>query len=204
MPASVINSVTVYCSSSDRIPAHYFEAATALGAAIAAQRWTLVYGGNFMGLMAAVASGARGGGGRVVGITPRKLHEMGYSDTAAHELILTDTMRQRKQLLEERSDAFIALPGGLGTFEELFEIIVGRQLKFHAKPIVLFNVDGYFDPLLAMMEHGITQHFIKENARELYFVATSVEQVLAHLQSGVEPTKAEASVAAGQPPSGIE
>jgi uncharacterized protein (TIGR00730 family) len=171
--------------------------------AIARQGWTLVYGGNFMGLMAAVATGARSGGGKVVGITPRKLHEHGYSDKAADELLITDTMRQRKHLLEERGDAFVALPGGLGTFEEVFEIIVGKQLKFHAKPIVLLNVDGYYAPLLAMIEHGIQQQFIKATARELYFVAERVDQVMAHLQQCDSPIVSE-PIASPPPVSGIE
>jgi uncharacterized protein (TIGR00730 family) len=182
-----IRSVTVYCSSSSAVPRAYFDAATALGAAIARQNWTLVYGGNFVGLMAAVAQGAREAGGKVIGITPQLMADKGIADKKCDELIVTNDMRDRKALLEERGDAFIALPGGLGTFEEVFEIIVGKQLHYHNKPIVLLNVDDYYRPLLAMVEHGIEQKFIKPAARELYFVAQTVSHAIEHLQTYVPP-----------------
>jgi uncharacterized protein (TIGR00730 family) len=187
----MIHSVTVYCSSSSAVPRAYFEAATALGAAIALQNWTLVYGGNFVGLMAAVALGAREAGGKVIGITPQLMVDKGISDTKCDELIVTNDMRDRKALLEERGDAFVALPGGLGTFEEVFEIIVAKQLHYHNKPIVLLNVDDYYGPLLAMLEHGIEQKFIKPAARQLYFVARTVSQAIERLQNYVPPAPSD-------------
>ena len=139
----------------------------------------------------------------MVGITPRLFHENGLSDLLADELILTETMRQRKQLIEEHADAFITLPGGLGTFEEVFEIIVGKQLKYHTKPIVLLNVNDYYAPLLSMIEHGISQEFIKTAARDLYFVATSVEGAMEHLETYHAP-HVEPLTRAVRPPSAIE
>src|SRR6266542_4210867 len=106
--------------------------------------------------------------GRVVGITPQLMVDKGIHDSLADELVITNDMRDRKALMEERGDAFLTLPGGLGTFEEIFEIIVGKQLKYHAKPIVLLNIAGYFDPLLAMIDHGIEQQFIRPVGRELF------------------------------------
>jgi uncharacterized protein (TIGR00730 family) len=202
---SSIRSVTVYCSSSSAIPRVYFDAASELGAAIAKQKWSLVYGGNFVGLMAAVAQAARDGGGPVIGITPQLLVDKGLSDAKADELLITNTMRDRKALLEERGDAFIALPGGLGTFEEMFEIIVGKQLGYHHKPIVLLNVAGYYDPLLRMIEHGIEHRFIKPAARELYHVAPTVADAIRYLRNYTPPAgRADKWVTPAIPPSAVE
>jgi len=177
-----IRAVTVYLSSSRDLAPAYVDAATALGTALARQGWALVYGGNSMGLMQTLAEAARAAGGRVVGITPRLFVEEDCADTLADELVVTDDMRARKRLLEERGDALVAMPGGLGTFEELFEVLVGRVLRYHDKPIVLLNVAGYYDPLIAMIEHGIEQRFIKPKAREAYFVADSVETAMTYLR----------------------
>jgi len=179
----VIRSITVYCSSSRHVAPVYFDAATELGRGVASCGWTLVYGGNNLGLMDAVASAARGAGGKVVGITPKMMADQNIVDPLCDELIVTDTMRQRKALLEERGDAFIALPGGIGTFEEWFEVLVGRTLGYHDKPLVLLNINGYYDPLLAMMEHGIEQKFIRPHARDAYFVARTPGQAIEHLKS---------------------
>jgi uncharacterized protein (TIGR00730 family) len=181
----VIQSVTVYCSSSSALDKQYNTAARDLGLAIATQGWRLIYGGNFVGLMAAVAQGCRDGGGKVTGITPQLMHDKGLSDSLADELVVTNDMRDRKAILEQRGDAFVALPGGLGTYEEIFEIIVGRQLGYHDKPIVLLNVGEYYRPLLEMVEHGIAQKFIKKAARDLFFVAATVEQAVEHLMKDV-------------------
>jgi uncharacterized protein (TIGR00730 family) len=180
-----IHSVTVYCSSSSALDKQFNDAAAQLGRAIAAQGWRLVYGGNFVGLMAAVAQGCRDAGGKVTGITPQLMHDKGLSDRLADELVVTNDMRDRKALLEERGDAFVALPGGLGTYEEVFEILVGRQLGYHDKPIVLLNIGDYYRPLLNMIEHGIEQKFIKNAARDLYFVANTVEEAVEHLKKDV-------------------
>lgn len=179
----MIKSVTVYCSSSRDIRESYLSAARELGHAIASEGWTLVYGGNYLGSMAAVADGARSAGGNVVGITPRLMVGKGYDDKHCTELIVTDDMRQRKGLLEARGDAFVALPGGLGTLEELSEIIVGRLLRYHDKPIVILNINGFFDPLLAFIEQGIRENFIKPKARGIYCVTTSVAQAIEHIRS---------------------
>src|SRR3954454_24594302 len=117
-----IRSVTVYCSSSSALAREYFDAGAEAGRALAENGWALVYGGNAVGLMKAVADATRAGGGRVVGVTPKLMVDKGISDALADELVVTNTMRDRKALMEDRGDAFLTLPGGLRTFEEIFEI----------------------------------------------------------------------------------
>lgn len=186
-----VRAVTVYCSSSSAVDAPYFAAADAAGRAIAREGWELVYGGNAVGMMKAVADAARAAGGRVVGVTPQLMVDKGIGDSLCHELLVTACMRERKGLMERRGDAFLTLPGGLGTFEEIFEIIVGKQLGYHDKPIALLNVGGYFDPLLAMIDHGIEQNFIKSKARDLFFVARTVEDAVGHFKSYRPPVLAD-------------
>ncbi len=202
---SAPRAVTVYCSSSSDIAPAYVAAGRDLAVGIARAGWTLVYGGNHVGLMAAVADAARAAGGRVVGITPRLLHDRGLSDPACDELIVTADMRERKALLEGRADALVALPGGLGTFEELFEVIVGKQLGYHAKPIVVVDVDGYYRPLVQMLEHGIDQRFIKASARGLIHVVATAAEAVEYLRAGPPPRPAEPAVVdPGRPVSGLE
>lgn len=178
-----IQAITVYLSSSSQVDSTYNVATAALGTAIAQHQWTLVYGGNLVGMMAVLANATRAAGGKVVGITPQVLVDKGLSDNGCDELIVAKDMRSRKALLEERGDAFITLPGGLGTFEEIFEIIVGKQLGMHNKPIVILNINNYFAPLLTMIEHGIEQRFIKTAARDYYHVSKTVEDAMKYLGS---------------------
>jgi len=194
----------VYCSSSTTLPQAYYRAGEELGAAIAQNGWTLVYGGNRVGLMAAVADAARAAGGKVVGITPQLMVDHGIDDDRCDELIVTAGMRERKALLEQRGDAFVALPGGLGTFEELFEILVGRLLGYHNKPIVLLNVAGYYDRLIALIEHGIAEGFIKARARGAWFVAPDVPAAMNYLLSAPPPAPAAPDSLAAAEPSAME
>ena len=167
-----IRAVTVFLSSGD-VADEFRTASRTLGAMIAQQGWDLVYGGTCAGCMNDLAKGARDAGGPVIGIIPRLFVEKGISDSQCDELIVVDNLRERKRLMEERADAFVALPGGLGTLEELFEILVGRYLGTHEKPIVLVNVAGFYDSLWAMLEQGITQGFIKPKLRRLVRLADS-------------------------------
>lgn len=199
MPLS-IRAVTVYCSSGKHVASVFFEAARELGASIAQNGWRLVYGGNCIGCMGALADAAREAGGHVTGITPQLLVDEGIADERCDELVVTSGMRERKALLEERGDAFVALPGGLGTFEELFEILVGRVLGYHAKPIVLLDVANYYRPLLAMIDHGIEHHFIRPKVREAFHVSATVDDAIRFLKDLSVPT----APAASPPPSGLE
>jgi uncharacterized protein (TIGR00730 family) len=198
-----IQTVTIYCSSSSALAAHFYIAGAELGRAIAANQWKLIYGGNSVGLMKTVADAVRAAGGKVIGVTPRIFVDKGIGDHSCEELIVTDCMRDRKHELEQRGDAFIALPGGLGTFEEIFEIIVGRQLAFHNKPVVLLNVGGYWNPMLAMIDSAIEQKFIKPKARELFFVAENVPQTMQYLRSYI-PTPPDGDKWMRNIPSAIE
>jgi uncharacterized protein (TIGR00730 family) len=179
---AMIHAVTVYCSSSSRVAAKYIDAARELGARIAREKWQLVYGGNCIGCMGIMADAARAAGGKVVGISPRLMVDKGIGDDQCDELIVTEGMRERKKLMEERGDAFVVLPGGIGTLEEVFEILVGKSLGYHGKPIVLVNVGNFFGPLLSMLEHGVKEGFIRERVRELMFVAENVEEAIAYLK----------------------
>ncbi len=179
----MIRNVTVYCSSSRQIDETFMAAGRELGRAIASRGWGLVYGGNRVGMMGELADAARAGGGKVIGITPQLFIDKGVHDALADELIVADGMRHRKAMMEDRGDAFVALPGGLGTFEEIFEIICGKQLGYHIKPIVILNVAGYYDPLLAMIDHGIATKFIRPMAPTLYHVATTVGDTVKYIES---------------------
>lgn len=183
MPPRDIRSVTVYCSSAGKVDRVYFDAAGELGKRIAQENWQLVYGGNDCGCMGALANAARAAGGKVIGVTPQVLVDEGIADGQCHELIVTPDMRQRKALLEQRGDAFITLPGGLGTLEEIFEILVGRTLGLHDKPIILLNVNRFYDPLIEMIRHGIEQRFIRPHAWGKLQVSTTVAEAVEFLRA---------------------
>jgi uncharacterized protein (TIGR00730 family) len=119
----------------------------------------------------------------VIGITPKIFIDQGVGDSKCDELVITENIRDRKAMLERRGDAFVALPGGLGTFEEIFDIVVHRQLGYHNKPIVLLNIDGYYDPLMQLIEHGVEKRFIRMEPARLFIMAPTVESVISYLRS---------------------
>jgi len=174
-------SICVYCSSSDVVAPEYFAVAQELGAAIGRRGHRLVYGGTNVGLMGTCAKAAQEGGAKVTGIIPAFIAERGLAYDKADELIVTEDMRQRKGLMEQRSDAFVALPGGFGTLEEMFEIITLKQLQRHNKAIVFLNALGYYEPLATALEHMYEERFAKEAYRGMYSfapdVASAIEQV---------------------------
>lgn len=178
---SPMPAITVYCASSNYLDPEFHDTARTVGTWLARKNCTLVYGGGSTGLMGELARAAREQGGEVVGIITRYLHdrELGYD--GCRELITVDTMRERKRLLEERGEAFLILPGGLGTYEEMFEIIVGRLCREHDKPIGIVNAHGYYNPLIAMIEHGIEHRFIKREVHDLFTIDPEPEPVLAAL-----------------------
>lgn len=175
-----MRAVCVYCSSSDAVSPLYFQAAEALGAGIAARGCDLVYGGANLGLMGALARAATAAGGRVIGVIPGALRERGLAYEEADELIITRDLRERKAIMEQRADAFVALPGGFGTLEELLEMLTLRQLRMHDKALVLLNVRGFYDPLAALFEQLYRERFAKP-FRDLYHVAPTAEAALAYL-----------------------
>jgi uncharacterized protein (TIGR00730 family) len=163
-------SVCVYCGSRPGQLSAYADAATAVGDEIGRRGWQLVYGGGRAGLMGLVADAVLAAGGRVVGIIPQTLmvRELGHRELT--ELHVVDTMHQRKMMMAERSDAFVALPGGIGTFEELFEVWSWRQLGYHDKPLGLLNVARYYDPLLGFLEHSVRSGFVADAQADLLLV----------------------------------
>lgn len=184
-------NLTVFSSSSDAVDPAFFAVAEELGRSIAARGDTLVYGGTKVGLMGAVARSTFDNGGKVIGVIPRYLAERGI-DFSDCELHLTRDLRERKAKMEEIGDAFVVLPGGFGTLEELLEIMTLKQLQQHQKAIVILNANGFFDPLRELFEHVFRQRFAKEVSRALYHFAPTVTEALAYLDSYVPveiPTK---------------
>ncbi len=171
-------AVCVYCSAGPRHPA-LLDLAHRVGAAIAQRGWTLVSGGGNVSAMGAVAAGARAEGGRTVGVIPKALVHRELADIGADELVVTDTMRQRKQVMEDRSDAFLALPGGIGTCEELFETWTAGYLGMHDKPVVLLDPDGHYDGLRAWLAGLVETGYVTQSALDRLVVAGDVESALA-------------------------
>jgi len=184
----VPKSICVYSSSSDRLDDRYFAAARELGRLMAQRGHTLVFGGGNIGLMNAMAVAAQESGGRVVGVIPVALRERKWCLESCDELIVTDGMRDRKAIMEERAEAFIAMPGGFGTLEELLEIITLKQLRYHAKAIVIFDVDGYYDPLLQQFERMYAEGFARRKFAELYHVASGAAEALDYIEQYGPPT----------------
>lgn len=176
-----MRSVTVYCSSSTALEPHFATTARAVGAELARRGLVLVYGGGSIGLMGEAARAAKAAGGRVEGIITQQLLDLEQGWTGCDEMIVVGTMRERKRLLEERGDAFLILPGGLGTYEEFFEILVGRYLQNHAKPIGVVNDHGYYDPMIAMIDHGIEHKFIRPAVKDLLRIDADPLRAIAFL-----------------------
>jgi hypothetical protein len=174
--------ICVYCSSSNGVAPHFFEAARTLGEGIARRGDTLVYGGADVGLMGRVARAVKEGGGRVIGVMPEGMTGKKITFDAADEFIVTPDMRARKARMEALAEAFVVLPGGFGTLEELAEVLTLRQLSEHTKPIVLINTRAFYEPLIALFEHYYREGFAKP-WRELYYVTDSVPEVFAYLDA---------------------
>jgi uncharacterized protein (TIGR00730 family) len=173
-----IENVAVFCASADGAHPIYRAAALELGRTLAQRNIGVVYGGAKVGLMHAVAEGALDAGGRVIGVIPTLLVDLEVAHHGLTELHITDTMHTRKALIGSRADAFIALPGGFGTFEELFEVLAWQTLKIHAKPILLLNTHGFYTPLLAFLDHCVAEGMLKPKYRAIVLVANTVDEAL--------------------------
>ena len=172
--------ICVFCASSETIEKSYLQAGESFGEMLAERGHTLVFGAGKYGVMGAVARGLCRKGGNAVGVIPKFFDEREVAFTDC-ELIYTETMRERKQIMEDRSDAFVIMPGGIGTFEEFFEILTLKQLRRHTKPIIIYNVNGYYDSLLNLIETAIAENFMAEKCRNLYYVTDSADRVLEYL-----------------------
>ncbi|NIS81865.1 MAG: TIGR00730 family Rossman fold protein [Anaerolineales bacterium] len=186
-----IEKICVYCGSSDTIAELYLEAAQALGRTIAERGLTLIFGGGATGVMGALADSALGGGARVIGIIPKLFDTPVLAHPALTEMRIVENIHTRKAMMIEEADAFIAMPGGLGTLEELFEVLTWAQIGLHRKPVGLLNLNGYFDALLALIQHARAEGFIYDEHRSL-------------LISDDDPDTLLDLLARYQPPEGLE
>lgn len=168
----------VFCGSSAGARPAYAEAAHALGAAIARRGFGLVYGGASVGLMGMVADGALEAGGEVIGVLPKSMQDRELAHAGLTELHIVDSMHTRKAMMADRSDGFIALPGGVGTLEEMFEIWTWGQLGYHRKPLAMLNVGGYYDPLLQFLDTTVTEGFVRDLHRGMLIAEDSPEPLL--------------------------
>jgi uncharacterized protein (TIGR00730 family) len=178
----MIRNIAVFCASADGSQPVYRAAAEQLGRALAIHNIGLIYGGANVGLMKAVADATLAASGKVIGVIPEVLVDLEVAHHGVTELHVTSTMHTRKALMGEKADAFIALPGGFGTFEELFEVLAWHTLKLHTKPILLLNTNGFYDKLLTFLDHCVAEGMLKATNRELLLVANTVEDALTQLQ----------------------
>lgn len=173
-----VKAVCVYCGSSAQVADIYRQAATDMGALLAKNDMKLVYGGGKSGLMGLVAEGVLSGGGKAIGVIPHHIADREISHTGLTELHKVETMHERKQMMVDFADAFVILPGGLGTLDEFFEIMTWRQLSLHDKPIIVVNIGGYWSPLLILIDRLIDNGFARESDRQSLVVVDTVADVI--------------------------
>lgn len=173
-----ITSVCVYCASSTKIVSAYFEAARELGTLLGQRHIRLINGAGGIGLMSATADAVLAAGGEVTGVIPHFMVEQGWQHKGLTEMIEVENMHQRKQKMADLSDAVIALPGGCGTLEELLEIITWKQLGLYLNPVVILNTNGFFDPLLAMLQRAMDENFMRQQHGAIWHVASTPQEAV--------------------------
>jgi uncharacterized protein (TIGR00730 family) len=184
---SSINSLCIYCGSSPGRLEAYTLAAVSLAEALVSRNITLVYGGAGIGIMGILADNVLKLGGKAIGVIPKALAHKEVAHQNLTELHITQSMHERKMLMAELADGFIAMPGGLGTLEELFEICTWAQLGFHSKPCGLLNVEGYYDGLIGFLDHALTEQFVKKHHRDLLMVEDTAKALLARFANYQPP-----------------
>ncbi len=180
-------AICVYCASSDAIDEFHLALADEVGARLAAGGHSLVSGGGRVSMMGRLANAARAGGARTIGVIPEHLMRYEVADTDADELVIVDTMRQRKQIMDERSDAFLALPGGLGTLEELFEVWTSAALGMHAKPLVVLDPAGHYEPLFGYLDGLLSRGFVRREALDRLGRALDVDEAFRLIEAACAP-----------------
>lgn len=184
-----LKSICVFAGSSAGIKTEYKEAAVSLGRCMAQKNYRLIYGGSRMGLMGEVANEMLQHGGEVIGIMPRGLFSGEIVHTALTELIEVESMHERKATMHELADGYIALPGGFGTFEELFEALCWAQIGIHKKPVGLLNVNGYYNPLMQMVQHAVDEGFSTDSAIRLINISDTPEQLISSMDTYTSPSE---------------
>lgn len=179
-----MKKICVYCASSSKVNSNYVETARELGKILAKNNLELIYGGGSVGLMGVLADSVLENGGRVTGVIPRFMVEVEWQHNGLTNLILTETMHERKEKMADLADAVVALPGGCGTLEELLEIITWKQLGIHSLPIVIVNVNGYYNNLLAQFQQAADELFMRPEHLQMWEVANSAEDVLKAISNG--------------------
>lgn len=177
-----IKKVCIFASSCDYLEKTYYTEASKIGNLLGQNGFDMVYGGSKLGLMWACAGSLKEAGGKLYGVMPEKLNDFGVSANICDEFFLTCGMRERKAKMDELSDAVIALPGGFGTLEEVAELIVQKQLGYNNKPIVFFNINGFYNKLFVFFDEIINQKFAHRNARKLYYIANTAEETIEYLK----------------------
>ncbi|HEV8645163.1 MAG TPA: TIGR00730 family Rossman fold protein [Burkholderiales bacterium] len=175
--------ICIFCGSNAGARSEYAEAARALAAVLVERKLGIVYGGGNVGLMGVLADAALGHGGEVIGVIPQSLLDKEVGHRGVTELLVVETMHERKALMNDLSDAFIALPGGFGTLDEFFEVLTWSQLGFHGKPCALLNVAGYYDRMLAMLDHAVAERLLRPAHRELVIADTEPSRLLQRLSA---------------------
>lgn len=188
--------ICVYCGSSSQVNNHFFQEAETLGKIFAQNNIELIYGAGGIGIMGAIADAVLQNGGEVTGVIPQFMVDAGWSKSQITHTIVTPNMHERKAKMAELSDAAVALPGGIGTFEELMEILTWKQLGLTTKPIIIVNIDGYFNPLLQMLEQAVTEKFMRDIHKTMWTVVDSADQVLEAILTAPEWDKSQQKIAA--------
>lgn len=178
-----VHSIAIYCSSSNKVRDSYMQAAERLGELLAKANIQLIYGDGGIGLMAAAAQGALDAGGKVLGVIPQFMVDAGWNNPRSTKTIVTETMHERKATICREADAMVALPGGIGTFEELLECLTWKQLGLHTCPVVILNTDGYYDRLLSCIDYMIEEQMMRPIHREMFIVVSTPEEVLPAIMS---------------------
>lgn len=175
--------ICIYCSSSNYLPEKFYNVAQELGVKLAQNNYDMVYGGTTVGMMGVIANNALNNGADVIGVIPERIESCGLKHPKLAKVVVTKDMRERKATMEKLGDIFVAAPGGFGTFEEIFEILVAKQLGYHNKPVIFFNFDNYYSNMLKMFDTVYENNFAKDEMKQLYYVANSVDSIFSYIAS---------------------
>ena len=180
-------TICVYCSSSNNLAPEYYEFAEKLGTKIGINGYNMVYGGTTVGLMGVIADNALKTGAEVTGVIPERIASFGLKHPSLAKVITTKDMRERKAVMESHADIFVAAPGGFGTFEEIFEILVAKQLGYHNKPVIFLNFNGYYDYMLKMFDIVYKERFAKNEIKTIYKVCSDIDEMFDYIKNYVPP-----------------